>query len=258
MSRAASIVVLCLFLSLGCTLEAGEGFATMEPGELEVQLDPASARVSGATVLTDMGYEVALDAFEIDVAAVELQELVGGGGGGGSFDPADPPPGFTLCHGGHCHSDEGGLVSYEEIQAMLSGGAVSYEPLVTMAVDALVNVLSGEAVALARFEPSRELPRGTISRVFLPLEAVRLRGRATGGDLGEASVEVNVDAAVSGGFVATVSRPVNRDQAQTIELSVVVPVSGTLFDGVDFATESSAEAAVVRALLGTDIRVEFD
>lgn len=46
-------------------------------------------------------------------------------GGGASFDPAKPPPGYTLCHGGHCHSASGALVSYEAIQAELSGGGAA-------------------------------------------------------------------------------------------------------------------------------------
>ena len=33
-----------------------------------------------------------------------------------------PPPGYSLCHGGHCHTTDGGIESYEEIEAKLAGG----------------------------------------------------------------------------------------------------------------------------------------
>ena len=38
--------------------------------------------------------------------------------------PGKPPPGYTLCHNGHCHHPSGRLVPYAEIEAELAGGGV--------------------------------------------------------------------------------------------------------------------------------------
>src|SRR5688500_12710612 len=84
---------------LGCTLDPGHGFSTMEPGELHAELRPSATRDLGDhTLLTDLGYHVQVSLARLHVAAVELLELRGStGGGGGVFDPADPPEGYTLC-----------------------------------------------------------------------------------------------------------------------------------------------------------------
>ncbi len=33
------------------------------------------------------------------------------------FDPRDPPAGFTVCHRNHCHREEGGVASYQQVMA---------------------------------------------------------------------------------------------------------------------------------------------
>ena len=238
-----------LLLATACTLEAGSGFATLEAGTLEVGLDRASSRIDGDTVLTDEGQAVQLTSFVLAVSRIELQELEGSVGTGGSFDPAHPPAGFTLCHGGHCHAADGSLVSYEEIQAMLSGGSVSWRPVVTLPVDRELDVLSTERVALDVFQPSAELPQATLGRVYVALERLRLTG-----SVGGRSFEIDVPLG-GRGFVATINRPIDRDHAAEIELNVEVAVGGRLFDDVDLGAEPIDAAPLVTYLLGTDIEV---
>lgn len=45
------------------------------------------------------------------------------------FDPAKPPPGFSLCHNGHCHATSGALVPYAEVAAVAAGGSAAPQAL---------------------------------------------------------------------------------------------------------------------------------
>src|SRR5688572_4227131 len=149
-SRPHRLVLLLGIGTLACTFEDGHGFSTVDRASLEARLEPGVARDLGNhTVLTDVGYQVHLDSATLEVDEVALEELVGGGASGGtSFDPANPPPGYSLCHGGHCHADDGRLVEYAEIEAELAGGGARFSPVVTLPVDRGLDWLDGDAIAL--------------------------------------------------------------------------------------------------------------
>ena len=110
-ARTAPGTALALLLGAGCAFGDGEGFATVEP---TVQATYALLRerdAGGGWQRLASDYQVRLAAGEASVSRIELLPAVGGGtGAAASFDPASPPPGFTLCHGGHCHAEDGRLV----------------------------------------------------------------------------------------------------------------------------------------------------
>jgi hypothetical protein len=220
---------------LGCTLDAGHGFATMEAGELSAELRAGPARDLGDhTLLTDLGYHVQLARARLHVASVELLELQGSTSAGGAFDPAHPPEGYTLCHGGHCHADDGSLVSYEEIQAMLAGGSVRFEPVVAMPVDRALDLLEGASVALTRFEPSPELPQATLARAQVQIERFELEATVSDGELAD-PVVLSADLALAEPLSQVLNEQIDREGPERLHPAVEVTVDGTLFDGLDFA-----------------------
>jgi hypothetical protein len=235
-TRVARLLIALSLLSAACTLESGEGFASMRPGSLEVVFTPGRARDLGeGAFLTDEGYRVTLQTARLQVAELALLELRGSAGGGGSFDPANPPAGYSLCHGGHCHAASGALVSYEEIQAMLAGGSASFEPLVTVPVGRELDVLESERVVLDEFLPSPELPQAAIDRIELVVGKLVLRGEIEGGEL-EEPVALEVDLAIAEPLAATLSSRIDRDGPEEIVLAIELGMDATMFDGIDLAS----------------------
>ncbi|MGD8863920.1 MAG: hypothetical protein PVI30_28150 [Myxococcales bacterium] len=261
---------LVLALLSACALDAGSGFATLGEGELQVELSPGPARDLGdGRLLTDLGYEVTLERAELEVDAVRLSELSGGGGGGDvSFDPANPPPGYSLCHGGHCHADDGSLPSYEEVQAALAGGEAQLQTLVSVSLRRTLSLLPGETVALADYEPSRELPEGSLDRLDVALTGLSLRGDVRGPGL-SGPVELRVSLALQEVLGEPLAISLDRDGPAILTPRVGIRLDGSLFDGLDFAAlrendgvaiddpDSAAATRLLESLFDSDLRVEL-
>jgi len=252
MRRITSVTLLALVSISGCTFEPGTGFATITEAEVAAFFEPGAARqLDDGNLLTDLGYHIDVEELSLRVESISLDEFRASGGSEGSFDPADPPPGYTLCHGGHCHADDGSLVSYEDVQAEMAGGGSSFTPLATLPVEADLDILDDETILLDEVLPSRELPRGTIARVVMSLGSLNLRATVTGGtneyDLGDREVDFSADLDISTPITVVTSRSIDRDSSETIELHVDLIADGTLFDGLD-----------IRALADEDDRVVFE
>jgi len=262
--RALLPLLLCL---AGCTLEPGQGFATLERGELRAELARGGARDLGDdAVLTDLGYHVRLARARVHVGSFTLLELLGSTAAeSSSFDPAHPPAGYTLCHGGHCHAEDGSLHSYEEVQAALAGGSVSFEPVVSMEVGRGLDLLRAASAPLDGFAPSAELPRSTIDRAELQLERLEIEATVSEGEL-EQPVELALDLPLSERLSQTLGRSIDRDGKATLRPRARLRVPATLFDGLDFAglaaeasiaIEEGSESAgvLIESLLGSGLEV---
>lgn len=229
-----------LLLLLGCTFGPGQGFGEVTGGTLTAALVPGEARDLGDhTVLTDQGWVVRVDTFTLTLDAVRVQELQGGSGE--AFDPANPPPGYGTCHGGHCHADDGSLVSYEDIQAELAGDGAAWVALVTLPVAAEADLVAGADYALVPEDPG-PLARGEATRLEVGATAVHLAGRATLDDL---DLALMVDLPLPAPFAAGVELPFDRGHDPVVTLDVALVVDGTLFDELDFAALASHGAVTL-------------
>jgi hypothetical protein len=81
---------------VACTLDAGSPWVAVAGGSLSLGFDPGARGLPGGGVVSDRAATWRLDAFDAEVSSVDLEELQGAGNV--SFDPADPPPGYSLCH----------------------------------------------------------------------------------------------------------------------------------------------------------------
>jgi hypothetical protein len=224
--------LLAVALSSACALEPGHGFATLDAVELDARFEPGVARDIDGAVLTDRGYVVELDTFELEIDRFELQTLTDSGEPA-RFDEANPPEGYDLCHGGHCHAEDGSLVPYEEIEAELAGGVAAFGTLATLPVERVVDLREGEELTLARVEPSRELPEGHVRRAALHFTRVALSGSVSEGGLQNSlpfTVSLNVDARATGAL----DMPIDRDAPGRFLLQAELAFDGTLLDGIDF------------------------
>ncbi|MEB3222347.1 MAG: hypothetical protein VKS61_09750 [Candidatus Sericytochromatia bacterium] len=172
-----------------CAWGPGTGFATLGEASLGLAARLPAGRLDEAgRWKTNNGWRVALDGgrlgLQLAALALEGEASAPGraGGGGGTFDPANPPPGYGLCHGGHCHRDDGALIDYADIQAELDGrGAGASQPttLVRLAAPGPAQALvlgASQALSLGACEPHCHLPQTTVAAVALGAVALEATG----------------------------------------------------------------------------------
>ena len=117
-ARSLALVAIAA-VGAGCAFGPGEPYARLE-ASLTAGFGPPADRDAGDGFLAlHSGYEVR---FETVAVHVDALEVVASSGEPSAFDPAVPPPGYSLCHNGHCHADDGRLVPYDEVAAELGAG----------------------------------------------------------------------------------------------------------------------------------------
>jgi hypothetical protein len=186
------------------------------------------------------------------VSAVELVDL--GGTEALSFDPANPPPGYSLCHNGHCHSDEGALVDYEAIEAELSGDDATRRTALQLE-GAEVDLLAGEPLALACVGDC-SLGMGHIARIRIGVHELHLAGKVRDGLAeprfeGDMDIGADVDLAEGGAGVleVTVDLPIDDEHEPEIHIDLSLTMSAGLFDDA-IDDGGMLDAAAVSAALG--------
>lgn len=108
-----------LFSAITFLAVANCSFTDGQPwGEVEGSIAAQPVDSTGA-----IPEDVTLEQATIDAKLFVESVSTSSGGSGGSFSPSNPPDGYTLCHNGHCHSEEGELVSYEDVRAELNSKA---------------------------------------------------------------------------------------------------------------------------------------
>jgi hypothetical protein len=120
--RRTTVSLALLASTLSCELPPGNPWTIAEI-EAEVLWDTDGRRTDDGLVKTAKNYRLEFESIGLSVANVQVETAVDGADT--SFDPADPPEGYSLCHNGHCHNDEGQLIDYEDIILELGDGSAS-------------------------------------------------------------------------------------------------------------------------------------
>ena len=240
----ASISIFVMFA--GCAFDDG-----LPVGELRAYataaFSPSAARLdSKGRLITSQDYAIQIDAFELTYDALVGRMQQGPAISTATFDPANPPPQYSLCHNGHCHHEDGRLVDYDEIALeLMSTGEGS--------ADRLVSFYGGEALAVdsdaktIAFRPCAPhgcpVEAGRLLSVELVLSRATLQGRVfdrrTGDDarLPPEGLALQLDLLGSAVFSTAVSVDFNENTSLGAELRVHHEISEKLFDRVDFQTE---------------------
>lgn len=237
-------------LVLGCALGPGDHFATIQPSLQAAWTQPEDRpALEGDFRKLASDYEVRLDEAVVELSTAELRSFSAGrpaGGGGGTFDPANPPPGYSLCHNGHCHRDDGALISYEEIQAELSGGGAAAQrtTLMTLPIHEAISLLEGASFSL-ECEPDCGLELTTVSDVHLEVPRVLLRGVVRDGRV-PARIQGEVPFSVEGslGLTHALNLPIDREHFPRLELLLALTPGPRIFDDVDWATDTPEQVRV--------------
>lgn len=243
-----AVIALALAIAGGCAFRDGNPW-----GEARFAV---SARLDDADRGTDDGYVTSNDFLvEVEEFVVGLQDVslgMAAEGGVASFDPADPPAGYSLCHNGHCHHDSGELVDYEDIEAELAGESATGGTTTQAIASELVLSETTTAAPLGACSDDCRLGRGSLATVTLRVDRLRMRVHVTDrrtGDrqrLPDEGRTWEIDTPLPPlSLVSTVSGRIDgrRPPLLDIDTELVVPV--TLFDGVDWESDDALDQTLV-------------
>lgn len=237
-------------LLASCTFQPGVAFGTLADASLAASFAPPASRLDAdGRIKTDTGYRIRLSALRLVPRQLDFQSTSGAAASGGSFDPANPPPGYSLCHGGHCHRDDGALVDYATIEAELAGGGPTTRTVLSLPVETPFDLLSGTATAsLAQCEPGCQLDRGTWSKAVLQFASLTASGTVEdpstlnrlGGQTRDWSLTLTPAA-----FSQTIAVTVDRDHGERLSVAARFVLSEKLWDAIDFQTLAASAGALV-------------
>jgi hypothetical protein len=235
------VIVLSLLLT-GCAWSDGEGFATVEPSASARYERLADRQQPEGWEQLSSSFQIQLTRAQLTVPRIELQGGAQAGGGGGSFDPANPPPGYTLCHNGHCDREDGALVPYDEVAAELAGGGSAPRTLVSLPLGT-VDLLQAAQPVVPACEPSCDLPRTELQRARWTLGALRLEGRVRDGLAaarlpGAPTFLLALEGEDSGlaALSTALDLPSDRTEPPRISMALELALSARLFDGIDWSS----------------------
>lgn len=225
-------------VAAGCAFEDGQPWGRAEMALNAAFAPPAERRTPDGDLETADSYALRLEAVEVAFDGVTVH--VAGEDAPRGFDPARPPPGFSLCHNGHCHADDGRLVPYDQvaIEAGLGGGG-GFRLTRPVAAGRLALGPDPTPVALGDCPDDCLLRRGVVRAVELRLIELHVRGRVfdlrprsrlpADGVAFEATVPLDVN------LVATVDAEDGRvDEGEPIGVGLFASFAlpAQLFDGV--------------------------
>jgi hypothetical protein len=242
-------LVLPLLLATGCALDAGESFAVLQPSVRAAYTSPISREVGG-------GYQRLPSEFEVRLttARMHLERIALLGHEGESspvtFDPANPPPGYLVCHNGHCDREDGLEVPYEEVEAELAGGGGAASTVATLPVGE-VDLLAPETRSL-ECQPDCELPSTNVVSGKWMVTGLQLEGTvrdtlATPRFAGERPFRLALTpsgedddhekpiAVLTGGL----DIPSDRAHAPRVVLDLTLEMTSEIFDPVDWAAATT-------------------
>ena len=140
-------LVLALCIS-GCLLPPGQAW---QPAELQVDavFDMDGRILENGKFKTSKDYEISFESIELSGLGFRTEALPSNTGLS-LFDPQNPPPGYTLCHNGHCHNKDNELIDYEDIQEELNQASGAAATVLFQALE--------EPLALTDFSETIQVP----------------------------------------------------------------------------------------------------
>ena len=171
-SRAVWLASAAAWALSACALEPGQPWGWWSA---EVR---ARASVAADRQLPDGRFRTASEyVWQLDPLQLELDSLrlvVTDNGASIGFDPAKPPAGYSLCHGGHCHANDGRLVDYAEVQTELLGKTQG-----NTAIDLplLATITMAQADVAAQQTGTAAMPLGNVASLQLSWRGLRLHGK---------------------------------------------------------------------------------
>ena len=252
----------------GCTFTPGDPHGEVSVSYIDVMFDIEDRLEPGTQERLRVGndYVLELESFDLTLGEIVVEASAEAGAENTGFDPSSPPPGFSLCHNGHCHADDGRLVPYEEIARELAqgSGAAGTERLL-QEVNRIVSLTptrrtsSLEDVDEAACTNSCQLTSpGTPSAAFLIISAIEIK--ATVFDTSDRArlpeeglvLHATVTPAAPFELFGSLSPPNLDTSAPRHELGGSLTILPTIFDGIDWSITSTDPDVLTTALLDVE------
>lgn len=244
-------------LSAGASSLAGCAFSDGDPwGEaewsVEARFDEAG-RASESGLRTSDDYRVVVEQLNWSVQAVQLAYALGDSVEG--FDPSDPPPGYSLCHNGHCHADSGELVDYEDIAAELAAESGQGGAVITQAIETRLAIEASPTVfPLGACSNECRLERGRIATATVQTGELYLVARVTDAREGDAErlngeslqVELRVNSQLD--LQSALDLEIDGRRDPVVHFDASLTIDAGLFDGLQWADETALAAGLASAL----------
>jgi len=249
-SRYLALLALGGLALSACAFADGDPWGRLEL-IVEARLEAPADRVEDGALKTARDYLVTLELADLTVEHVVIAQRAAGAAA--SFDPADPPEGYSLCHNGHCHADDGRLVAYEDIAAELAGQGAGAGPSVTVEAADTISLPTAPATLGAPVPvPLEDCPgdcafgRGDLDSVAVAVTELHLTGVVHDrlqGDAARLTADGRAFDVVLPSAVVTASLGGAFDKGEPVgmRLGVTLSVPAALFDGVDWATVDDGE-----------------
>lgn len=234
----------------GCAWQAGTGFGTLRQADLSAAFSPSASRLDAEGRLkTDNSMRVKVDALSLKVRSLSFSSATQAtSGSGGTFDPANPPAGYSNCHSGHCHRSDGALIAYEDIQAEMNGGKATETTVLSLPGASAVSLLSGTAsVPLGTATPSAILAKGSWTKAVLAIESIEATGSV---------VDPTAEARLGGQprtwtfkFAPSpqtkrVSVVIDRSQPEAVRIKGALAISEKLMDQLDWKSLAASPGTI--------------
>ena len=224
------------FLITGCVSEDGESW-----GEISILLSVDSeldSRIQEDQLRTAQDYMISLERFDVTIDVVKVNLAADTAL---NFDPADPPEGYSLCHNGHCHADDGSLVDYEDISLELSGNSGG----ITIEIGREISLDSFESAIVCEQNSCQNesfQSRGSLSSVSILVD-VAISGRAFDApNVPERVALEGVPFAVqleNVEIITPISGEIGPNALPKILLIMDLVLPANVFDDIDFSDQNS-------------------
>ena len=253
LSAKALVAALLLPVLSGCL---GDGLPW---GQLEASMTASFAPSSGR--LDDQGRLKTADNYVVDNLKVSLGfdafSLVLAAQGAAGFDPANPPEGYSLCHNGHCHSDSGALVDYEDIALEMAGGSGGARVVVGLDTEPRQLTDTAAAVAITPCDPSPcEVPLGELAGLEINIASISISGTAYDTLTGDAArltdegYSFDVAVPLTTALTAEIEGSIGPGQPVGLNLAIDFEFPPAVFDDIDFGTAPPSDEEAWKRVLG--------
>ncbi len=241
-----AVLVMSLWLCVaaaGCAWDAGQPWGIADAKVRLRSSVPADRLTSDGRMRTASEYLWKIESLQVELGGTQL--LLAGDAGALSFDPAKPPAGYSNCHGGHCHTGDGRLVDYADIQAELLGSAAGAE-VVDLALLATPTLAPAYGPALQA--ATADLPMGELSTFKLAWRGVTLHAHVWDGSpsakrLPPGGVDVQIRLGPASA-AAQVSGSVGPHQPLHVQIAADLDIPVLWLDGLDVAKLAGTAAVL--------------
>jgi hypothetical protein len=213
---------------------------------MAVSFSPSEGRLDPQGRLkTTANYAVDIDQITIGFDALSV---VLAAQGAANFDPANPPEGYSLCHNGHCHSDRGALVDYEDIALEMAAGSGGAR--VTVALDPERKVLTPTPVeiGITPCDPSPcEIPLGELAGLEVKVATLTISGTAYDTLTGDAArltdegYTFDVTVPVTTTLTTQLEGSVGPGESVRLNLAATFEFPSAVFDDIDFGVSPPSD-----------------